>query len=67
MGVIVDHLYESCPIRARSRRELERCGWWRKLGARVDVDGGELCGWCVRVWKARNPLPAHVVEGGSTA
>jgi hypothetical protein len=58
LGVLVNHLFELCPIRARSRPELERCDWWRpcRLGVNPfgpDVEG--LCGWCVRVWKARQP------------
>ncbi len=53
MGVLVDHLYEDCPIRARSRAELEWCGWWRECRFRVDPYADDLCGWCVRVWTAR--------------
>jgi hypothetical protein len=54
VGLITDHLIEACPHRARSRRQLERHGWWAKCRSQVDPDGTDLCGWCVRVWKARN-------------
>jgi hypothetical protein len=57
LGVLVNHLYELCPIRGRSRRELERCGWWRPCRFEVDPLGADvegLCGWCVRVWTSRN-------------
>ncbi len=62
LGVLVNHLVEDCPIRARSRDELERCDWWKPTLLPVDPDGDDLCGWCVRVWKARNR-----VEVGSDA
>ncbi len=54
IGVAVDHLIETCPHRARSRPELERYGWWKQCIDLVDVDGTDLCRWCLRVWKARN-------------
>jgi hypothetical protein len=54
MGINVDHLIEACPHRERSRAELERHGMWRQCVGLVDPDGTDLCGWCVRVWKARN-------------
>ncbi len=55
LGVLVNHLIEDCPIRARSRTELERCGWWCATLLPTDPDDTEgLCGWCVRVWRARN-------------
>jgi len=55
-GIAIDHLYETCPARRRSLPELERYdmptgqGW-----GTVDPLGTDVCGWCVRVWKARNP------------
>jgi hypothetical protein len=54
MGVLSDHLIESCSHRLKTRRELEPAGWWKPLAMLVDPDGPDLCGWCVRVWKARN-------------
>lgn len=54
LGLTSDHLIEDCPHRARSRPELERHGLWRQCLGVVNVDGGDLCGWCVRVWHARN-------------
>lgn len=56
LGVLVDHLFEDCPIRARSRAELERCDWWRPCLLAVNPYGDGLCGWCVRVWTARRKL-----------
>lgn len=57
MGLTSDHIYEHCPCRERSREELERVGWWKQgLGA-LQVDSEfpfDVCGWCRRVWKARN-------------
>ena len=55
IGVLDDHLYETCPGLNRSRRELQRCGWWAPRHTTIDPLGGDVCGWCVRVWKARNP------------
>lgn len=43
-GVLVDHLYETCPWIPGDTRPL--------LGE-VDPAGTDICGWCVRVWKAR--------------
>lgn len=54
MGLTTDHLIETCPHRARSFPTLNRHGWWRQCVGLVDPDAGDLCGWCVRVWKARN-------------
>jgi hypothetical protein len=54
MGLTVDHLYEDCPIRVRSLPELRRCGWDGQCSDQVDPHGTDLCGWCVRVWEARN-------------
>lgn len=58
MGPMCDHLIPECPHMARSKR-AERIPFWKeKYGTQllgtVDVDGTDLCGWCVRVWKARN-------------
>lgn len=57
MGLTTDHLIENCPHRTRSRTELEHHGWWQQCitPADPDSDRDDLCGWCVRVWKARNP------------
>ena len=54
MGLTCDHLIENCPNRLKARAQLEFYGWWKQCVGEVDPDGGDLCGWCVRVWKARN-------------
>jgi hypothetical protein len=54
MGLTVDHLIEDCPHRARSRPTLERHGLWKPTLWPVNPGGTDLCGWCVRVWHARN-------------
>ena len=44
-----DHLLPECPA---VRRKPGTARWGNGL---VDPLGSDLCGWCVRVWKARNP------------
>jgi hypothetical protein len=53
MGLTVDHLYEACPTRLRSLPELERYGWATVGRDGLDPDGTDVCGWCVRVWRAQ--------------
>lgn len=50
MGETVDHLIPECPALVRSKAP----DVGRPTIDLVDVDGSDLCGWCVRVWKARN-------------
>ena len=45
LGEYVDHLYEQCPVRRRQ-------GGVRGQGT-VDPEGTDICGWCYRLWKAR--------------
>jgi hypothetical protein len=58
MGAAADHLIPECPAMARSKAAESIPHWKEKIGTvllgTVDVDGTDLCGWCVRVWKARN-------------
>ncbi len=57
LGVIVDHLYENCPGLQRSRNRGDKWGLdWVGMPARdlVDPLGTDICGWCRRVWIARN-------------
>jgi hypothetical protein len=54
MGLTTDHLYETCPIRIRSLPELRRYDWDHQCSMPVNPIGTDICGWCVRVWKARN-------------
>lgn len=52
-GIAVDHIVENCPLRTGSRERLTRSGHWRQGVDLVDPDGTDICGWCLRVWKAR--------------
>ena len=54
MGLTVDHLYETCPHRVRTLPQLRRYDWDHRCAGLVDPAGTDLCGWCVRVWQARN-------------
>lgn len=54
-GLTTDHLYEGCPGRRRSLPELRRYGWDHQGLGTIDPLGTDVCGWCVRVWKARHP------------
>lgn len=57
LGLVNDHIYETCPGRTRSLPELRKVGWDKRglgallLGADKNPD---VCGWCQRVWRARN-------------
>jgi hypothetical protein len=53
LGLTCDHVYEDCPVRHRSLPELERVGWSGPGRGGLDVDGTGVCGWCRRVWQAR--------------
>ena len=53
-GLSSDHLYEECPALQRSERELKRHGLYGVGVGRLDPEGGDVCGWCVRVWRARS-------------
>lgn len=58
MGLGVDHLIETCPALNRSRGQRVCCEGGPRVGDRclgtVEVNGTDLCGWCVRVWRARD-------------
>ena len=55
-----DHLYSTCPALARvkpwSVGKANRDQWPRTTVDLVDPEGTDLCGWCVRVWKARSKV-----------
>jgi hypothetical protein len=55
LGLTVDHLYETCPGRTRGLPELRQAGWDGPGRGTVDPLGTDVCGWCRRVWIARNP------------
>lgn len=55
MGLRGDHLYEQCPGRRKSVPRMQNLGWSTDMKSTlIDPDGGDLCLWCVRVWKARH-------------
>ena len=55
-GLTVDHLYTRCPARTRSLPALRRNSMPTGPGnGLVDPAGSDICGWCQRVWRARNP------------
>jgi hypothetical protein len=53
-GLTGDHLFPDCPHLKRSKPLHPGEALGRQCAGKVNVDGGWLCGWCVRVWKARN-------------
>lgn len=53
IGITSDHLYETCPVLQRSKPELARVGWDRAGSGEINPEGGDVCGWCLRVWRAR--------------
>lgn len=57
LGVTTDHLREDCPARVRSLPTLQRHGWDGEGFGTVDPDDADVCGWCARVWRARQVQP----------
>lgn len=55
MGAI-DHLYQTCPALRRSLRPGEEPV--QGSGA-LYPEAGDVCGWCVRVWRARRQEPTR--------
>lgn len=53
LGLTSDHVYEGCPGRQRSLPELDKVGWVGPGLGDLDPEGGDVCGWCLRVWRAR--------------
>jgi hypothetical protein len=54
-GIYADHLYETCPARTRTLPDELRgeVGGGQGRGG-IDPLGTDVCGWCRRVWIARN-------------
>jgi len=47
VGEYTDHIYLTCPA-------LSRSAWPHRLGSgRLYPEAGDVCLWCVRVWRAR--------------
>lgn len=53
-GTVSDHIYETCPALRRSEPELKRHGWYGVGRGELDPEGGDVCGICLRWWRARN-------------
>jgi hypothetical protein len=47
VGEYTDHVYASCPGLARSGQPP------RRGSGRLYPEAGDVCRWCVRVWRAR--------------
>jgi len=66
-GLNVDHLYRDCPL-LKGLMSHESQGFNQYLGAElrgeVDPLGTDICGWCQRVWMARN-CPGDDTDGGT--
>jgi hypothetical protein len=58
LGLTSDHVYENCPGRRRGLPELAKAGWDGPGRGSLDPEAGDVCGWCLRVWRARNPAAA---------
>lgn len=50
-GVAVDHLFQHCPILRQSRSTLRPAIGRGAIYPEAD-DGADICGWCLRVWRA---------------
>jgi hypothetical protein len=64
-GLATDHLYETCPARLRTLPALRESGWHRPGLGSVDPEDGDVCGWCLRVWRARRPKAVTATTGGA--
>ncbi len=49
-----DHLYETCPHFQRDRQHGAYTQWGCTCKYRCDPLDETVCGWCRRVWKARD-------------
>lgn len=59
-----DHLFTTCPAFGRIKPWGDE--WPRRTAGPVDPHGGDICGWCVRVWDSQNrEEPARIcgIEG----
>jgi hypothetical protein len=50
-GLWVDHLYKNCPLLAQHPDPL-RPAIGRGAIYPESYDGEDICGWCLRVWRA---------------
>ncbi|MFF9310136.1 hypothetical protein ACF1BS_04415 [Streptomyces sp. NPDC014748] len=51
VGEVVDHVYPNCPLLRRSLPAGEQP---REGAGDLYPEAGDVCGWCLRVWRARN-------------
>lgn len=49
-----DHIYPTCPA-------LKRSGQARRGQGRLYPEAGDVCGWCLRVWRSRQQTEASAV------
>lgn len=56
VGEYTDHVYPSCPALRRSGATL------RRGSGRLYPEAGDVCGWCVRTWRARKAKEKTHVE-----
>ena len=57
VGHLDDHIYATCPGLTRSRQPLQRGS------GRLYPEAGWVCGWCVRVWRARKAKTRNEEDG----
>jgi hypothetical protein len=48
-GLYTDHLYLACPALKKTEPQP------RRGAGRLYPEAGDVCGWCLRIWRARNP------------
>ena len=51
VGLYTDHIYPTCPALKKSEPEP------RRGAGRLYPEGGDVCGWCLRIWRTRKPTP----------
>jgi hypothetical protein len=52
-GLRCDHLYQHCPALRRGGRDPLRPAIGRGAIYPETDDGEDICGWCLRVWRAK--------------
>ena len=57
-GLRSDHIYEDCPALRRSEPELKRHSSYGMGRGELYPEDGDVCGWCLRAWRARNKRTA---------
>ena len=57
VGHLDDHIYATCPALTRTGKPL------RPGQGRLYPEAGDVCGWCVRVWRARKNRSCSQEDG----